>query len=497
MLIIDALFYSVEKKCSFGHLAMVCLALLAGVRTMAQNTACVDSLMNTWPVQEAVEKARQRSTPGVIRAIETNDLYDVLRDHVVGLPVFADSAVVRYVDLFGEPRREQFRVVLGMAHRYSPMIEAQLQAVGLPPELKYLPLALSAMNPLAASNSGEAGLWMLSYPVALRYGLTVNELIDERKDPLLSTIAAVRYLTDLHDQYDDADLAVMAFACGPANVVRAQQRSGSEKDVRLLYPHFDPSERHTMPLLMAFIYLSTRSTDLGIAAIPVPLLSADTLRHPSELNIAVLTNILGLPAAQFRAMNPVLCGDRIPAYRSFLVPVGQAVRFTALSDSIAATQVAMTLAASAVARSPSDEVKRTADGREAIYYRVRPGDYLGRIAAKFNVGVSELKRWNQLRNDHIDVGEQLMVFVPASKRSRYEAQADSDQDEPEAPTEKPEKPSTEEKKGEPYEWYTVRSGDSLYLIAKRYPGIDADRLMKFNGIKADIRPGQRIKIPAR
>ena len=119
-------------------------------------------------------------------------------------------------------------------------------------------------------------------------------------------------------------------------------------------------------------------------------------------------------------------------------------------------------------------------------------DYLGRIASRFNVRVSDVKKWNNLKNDHIDVGEQLTIYVPPAKRSRFEDQEEANEKpEAQAPT-----PAPDAAKEAAFTWYTVRSGDSLYLIAKRHPGVSSEQLMKFNGIGPDIRPGQKIKIPA-
>ncbi|MBK8498216.1 MAG: transglycosylase SLT domain-containing protein [Flavobacteriales bacterium] len=185
------------------------------VVSTGQSTWHVDSLLTTWPVRLAVEEARHEARPGVIRAVDTRDLYSQLQKAAPGIPVFADSTVERYVNLYGEPRREEFRALLGAAQHYFPLIEGALAEQGIPKELKYLPMALSAMNTLAGSPNGEAGLWMLNYPVALRYGLNVTAERDERRDPHLATRAAVRYLKDLRAQYADPGLALMAFACGP------------------------------------------------------------------------------------------------------------------------------------------------------------------------------------------------------------------------------------------------------------------------------------------
>lgn len=452
--------------------------------------------MTTWPVRLAVEEARHASTPGVIRAVDTRDLHAQLQRAVPGIPVFADSNVVRYVNLYGEPRREEFRALLGAAQHYFPLIEGELARQGLPKDLKYLPMAMSAMNTLGGSPSGEAGLWMLNYPVAQRYGLNVSSERDERRDARLATMTAVRYLKDLHTRYKDWSLTIMAFTCGPANVARAQGRTNSSTDYRTLYPHFTEGQRDVLPLLMACIHLSAHAKELGIVPLDVaPMEATDSLRTESELRFAAVATTLGMPLARLRAINPVFCSDRVPAYETFRLPRGEREHFTQLLDSIQRVQQQLREApvvASAVA------IERTADGREAIHYRVRSGDYLGRIAMRFGVKVSQIKSWNKLRNDRISAGDKLVIYVPSSQRARYERHTGkADDDEPVNRT-APKATGTTSHANVPvasFTWYTVQAGDSLYAIARRYPGVEAKDLMKVNGISANIKPGQKLKIP--
>ncbi len=463
--------------------------------SVAQTTWRIDSLMTTWPVRNAAEEARHNVHPGVVRAVDTRDLLAQLHAATPDMPVFTDSNVVAYLRLYGEPRREEFRAVLGAAQHYFPMIESALAEQGLPNDLKYLPMALSAMNTLAGSPNGEAGLWMLNYPVATRYGLHVDAVRDERRDPYLSTVAATHYLKDLHALYGNWDLSVMAFTCGPANVTRAQGRTNNSTDPRKLYPQFTDGHRDVLPLLMACIHLSAQAKKLGIVPLDVkPLEASDTLRAENELRLQAIAATLGMPISRLRAINPLWCHDRVPALERFQLPRGERERFAQLTDSIARVQRQMI-----EAPITSAPVERSADGREAIHYRVRSGDYLGRIAMRFGVRVSQIKTWNKLRSDRISAGDKLVIYVPASQRARYERHATGDDDGPTNST-SPRTGGTTVRVPSPvadFTWYTVQAGDSLYAIAQRYPGLEAKDLMKANGISADIHPGQKLKIPSR
>ena len=172
-------------------------ALLCGNAVEAQLTWRTDSLMNTWAVKQRMAEVGSNVGRGVVRAVDTDNLYADLKREAPGIPVFADTTVVMYADLYGEPLREQFRVLLGVSQVYFPMIEKELSLQGLPQELKYLPMALSAMNTQASAVNGRGGLWMLTYPVAMRYGLTMTGNVDERHDDVKSTMVAGRYLKDL------------------------------------------------------------------------------------------------------------------------------------------------------------------------------------------------------------------------------------------------------------------------------------------------------------
>ncbi|HRD52826.1 MAG TPA: LysM peptidoglycan-binding domain-containing protein [Flavobacteriales bacterium] len=491
-------------------------SLSAGL-TNAQSLWRLDSLVATWPARTAIEESRRTHRPGVVRAMDTRGLYTSLKPMAQVLPVFADSAVDRYVNLLGEPRREDLRAALGLLEEYAPLIDGELLRNGLPKELRYLPLALSCMNTMAVGREGGAGLWMLSYPVAVRYGLRIDEVIDERRDPRLSTMAAARWLKDLHARYKDWPTATMAFACGPANVTRAKERLKGETDPRLLHPQFTKGSRDALPVLMAMTYLATHAEQLGIAPIHVsPFEQADTIRSPKELRITAIAAAQGIAKDRLRALNPALCSDRVPAYHALLMPRGERNRFEAMADSVQRLQQWLADTERKASEPGEDVVAKGPDGREAIYYRVRSGDYLGRIAQRFNVKVSQLKAWNKMKSDHIDVGEELVIWVTPSQRTRFENEKEKSEegdgpanqatvrteavDADAAPTVKPApKPTTAPaaKSEDGFTWYTVRKGDSLYGIAKRYPGVDADSLMRVNGIGAGIRPGQRIKVPVK
>ena len=483
-----------------ARLILLALVLGSGILLPAQVTWRTDSLMTTWPVQHRLSELGPQAGRGVVRAVETQHLYEELMREASGIPVFADSMVILYTDLYGEPLRDHFRVVLGMCAVHFPMIEKELTRQGLPSDLKYLPMALSAMNVMAGSMNGRAGLWMLTYPVAMRYGLRVTATVDERHDPIRSTEVATRYLKDLWDRYQDRGLAIMAFACGPANVTRAQMRTGGAVDYRTLYPHFSEEEQEVLPLLMAFIHLSAQAGTLGLEPIHIsPMEPADTVTTDRGQHLSTIAHLLQLPLARVQALNPTFCSDMVPSGQQFLLPRGMATRYAALRDSIPGAEAAMAQERNTGSVSTDGEWI-TVTVEKSIRYTVRRGDNLSAIAARHHVTVGQLKKWNGLGSDRINTGRKLLIKV--KKRERVL----NNEPEPELPNDEgstdqvpgPDRYSTplETAPGtDAFTTYTVRSGDSLYAIAGRYPGTSAQDLMEVNGITARIHPGQTIRIP--
>jgi membrane-bound lytic murein transglycosylase D len=347
------------------------------------------------------------------------------------------------------------------------------------------------MNTQAGSATGGAGMWMLPYPVALRYGLRVDADVDQRLDDIQSTMVAGRYLKDLHAKYQDWSLTIMAFACGPANVTRAQQRAGGAVDYRSLYPHFTDDQQDVLPLLMAYIHLYANAEALGILPLPVcPWEPTDELTSPRPVQWNALAQVMQIPKAHLRAINPTLIGARIPGGTPFRLPAGTRDRFEQLADSVHTVELALL--------EPPEPV--TVEVKSTSRYRVRPGDSLSEIAERYHVSVRQLKSWNNLRSDRIDAGDYLVI--ESRKREVVPTRPAPKEVENEGPTNSTKGTLNKEVANAPTERantmldYTVQSGDSLYRIAERFPGVSAQRIMEVNGIDARIMPGQRIKIPS-
>lgn len=473
---------------------LTALGLLAVLQAGAQMAWPLDSLLTTWPYEQRFQE--QRARPRIAKPPDTSPLLDEMRRNASALPVFHDALVDSLVAHYTGTYRDQFRAMLGQSAQYMPMVERVLAEAGLPVELKYLPFALSAFNPQATTNNGQAGMWQLTFPVALRHGLEVSAIVDERRDPLRSTRAAAAHLEELHHRYGDWPTAVLAFACGPANLTRARHRSGSGDDPRLLAPHLVHGSQDLPARIVAFTWLAMVHDKLDLDPLVIRVAEPqDTMLFDSTLHIEALNRVVGTRPGRFRAMNPTLTGTMVPAGHPFLLPRSEAQRFPDLAFVVLEAQSTRPRQPVAESRKEEEPIDKLPDGREATLYRIAEGDCLGCIAERFGVGLSELKQWNDLKSDDIELGNTLILYLPRTERLRYES--DTLRVATPAPEVLRQKPRQAPPEDPDYVVYTVRSGDSLYLIAKKYPGISSDDLMRHNGIGADIRPGQKIKIPKR
>ena len=440
---------------------------------VAQPEGPLDSLLATWPAREALAHL---GDPKVVSWIPLDTTLSRARMKSLGtdLPLFQDDAVADAILLFGGPRRNHTELLLGIAAPWMSLMEAELREADLPTDLKFVPLALSAMNLSATSVHGEAGPWMLTWPVAVGYGLQVTDPIDQRHDMVLSTTAAVKYRQDLTARFGKEE-ALLALLCGPANLMRAKARSHGVRGIAALYPYVDGAERERVPAFMALRYLAHYAEVLGIRPVEVGPVPTDTVRTRGPVRAEAFARVMGIDARTLAELNPVLVGATLPAHTVVRVPIGGAPRYALLVDSIARASTTVASGDTAMASGPL-----------TLGYTVEPGDNLSAIAEEYGVSVAELKEWNELEGDGIRAGTVLRIRVSAPEVEALER-------------EKPEPaPKPVPKKKVPTvrsRIYVVKKGDTLSGIAKRYPGVRVKDIMRHNHVGENIRAGQKLEIP--
>ncbi len=365
---------------------------------------------------------------------------------------------------------------------YFPLFERHLADTGLATDYKFLPLILSGLNSAYDDGANKAGLWAMDLPRARALGLRVDKFVDERKSPDLATQAACKLLKTYHERYEGDHLRVIvAFLRGVPFADRFNIDQPGDTDL---------VHRMTMMHVSIRLFKHTEANHHLITWLRI-LNKYDAVPVNEPLYYGALESQLDLHPALLRGINPAYHGDRIPAQHRnvpFLIPAEQVPVYLSNEDSLYCykpdeqTMTAM-----------NEAGKRREPEGETRIYKVRSGDVLGLIAERHGVRVSDLRNWNNLRGDRIYAGQELLIYgaTPVSNDSGV----------PNA--EKNRQPKNQEKQknevtaqappGE-YRMYTVQSGESLWLIARKFPGVSADNIMKWNGITEDIRPGQQLKI---
>lgn len=398
--------------------------------------------------------------------------------------------VKNYIILYSEKMPSRMGRVLGLSNYYFPIFEDILNRYDLPEELKYMAVVESMLNPTATSHAGAKGIWQFIYSTAKSYGLEINSYVDERMDIEKSMDAAARYLRDAYRIFGDWALAISSYNCGAGNVSKAIRRAGGSKDYWSIYRYLPRETRGYVPAFVGAIYAMTYSKEYGIVPQNVGMpVQTDTFEIKKNLHFAQINGKIGVPMEDLRQLNPQYFNDIIPGSNhsyTLKIPVSWTKTFMDTPiDSIYAFKSDSLLSQKIV-----KDVKRagTQSSQQRISYKVKSGDYLGRIASRYKVSVNQLKKWNNLRSSNIRVGQILYIYPNGSYPTTTSSSSGSkSSSKTSASSSKPKSSSVT---------YTVKSGDSLYKIAKKYPGISADNIKKANGLKNDnIRPGQKLRIP--
>ena len=479
--------------------------------------------------------------------VKTTD--DQIRQRLSQLPTVIEmpfNSIVRtYIDRYTQRGRAQVAATLGLANYYMPIFEQALEEAGLPLELKYLPVVESALNPNAVSKHGATGLWQFMLATGKGLGMEVNSLVDERRDPYVSSRKAARYLKDLHSTYGDWSLAIAAYNCGPGAVNKAVRRAGDGKhDFWSIYEYLSPETRGYVPAFIAANYVMNYYPEHGISpVIPTKPLVTDTVGVAGRVHFNQISEVLDIPVEELRLLNPQFRADLIPGSPEkpymLILPSQQVHAYIVSEDQIkgheaeryarrdvvepgdmpsessvememadpSAADVRQTLAADNLpAEEPAMPARQTpAAGRPATH-KVAAGETLASIAALYGVTPAEVKRWNNLRRKSVRVGQQLRVAVDAQAETSVSADSSvpaSRQQVSPAKAKRQSKSASSSKKGKkgrkeakPTQ-HSIKNGENLTVIAKKY-GVSVDEIKRANNMKDDdIRAGKSIKIPSK
>lgn len=415
--------------------------------------------------------------------------------------------------------RKKSEEILSRSMEIIPFIEKELWQNNIPSEFKYLPIALSELKSTQVNSYGGAGLWELQYIIARRYGLLINSYIDERRDLKKSTVVAIQYLLDLNKMYNNWSYTLLAFICSPSEVNAAIQRAGENKNLMNIYNQINEPVKVGFVNFIASAYLMNYYNEYDFkkkAQLKTPQFKSYKLDKPVKLSDLALK--MGISESELHELNPLLRGDFFPPNSSVMlnIPLEYASKFELIKDTLTipdikqdgktfvvnhnyyfdnkpANNKTTNQPINIIPNNTSISNVNTNDaGIEKIYYKVVKGDNLGKIAAKNQITIDDLKSWNHLTSDIIYVGQKLIV---QKKNLNKEIKTDSINTITNTINKTNTKNTTKSNvtKGT-WIYHTVRTGDSVWRISNKY-GISEDELRKNNQIKGNlIHPGQKLKI---
>lgn len=399
-----------------------------------------------------------------------------------------NDIVKGYIIKYSEKMPAAMEKILGLCEYYMPIFQEIFDKYDMPEELRAMAIIESAMNPRAESRVGAKGMWQFMYHTGKMYGLHVDSFVDERMDPVKSADAAARYLMDAYNIFGDWNLAIASYNCGAGNVNKAIKRSGSRKFWDL-WPYLPRETRGYGPAFVGALYTTKYYKEHGLKPLATQMPPAvDTFHINKMLHLKQVSELTGAPLDLLKDLNPQYKHEIIPGNeREYIlrIPFQYTNAFIECEDSLYRHKAAVYFNPTTIKK-----IKEGGDGVR-IVHKVQNGEYLGKIASKYRVSVSQIKKWNNLRSDSIRVGQRLVIY-----RGGRGPVATSSSSKPAAkPTAKPAAKPVVSASGE-YVIYTVQSGDNFYSIAKKYPGISAQNIMDYNGVNSSkLRPGMKLKIP--
>lgn len=511
----------------------------------------LDSMLSSWYVQNTflLDSTELAAADTLKQALPDSVYIQRLQSMQSAVSLGFNNTVKNFITMYTVRKPKQVAVMLGLGNYYFPLFEEALAKYGLPMELKYLPIIESALNPVANSVASAVGLWQFMYSTGKMYKLEISTFVDERRDPIKATDAAVRYLRDLYNIYHDWHLVIAAYNCGPGNVNKAIKRSGNASDYWKIYYKLPKETRGYVPAFIAANYVMNFYQNHNISPkLPDFPIITDTLMVSDYLHFNQISEVIGISVEQLRSLNPQYRRDIIPASKtrmySLVLPQdeisayleNEATIYDHRRDEFFPNNQIINPQSKFVSFEPSD-IK----GRDKVIYTVKSGDNLGAISAWFRVRTSDLKFWNDMHKNFLKSGQKLYIYVPKgqgeyygqlnkmSSTERKKSLARKPSNTPKvnlASAAKIQKIGPSETKGtesksnkkvdaniksspdntkvnitgsianQEFVYYTVQKGDNFWTIAQKFPGVSNQDIMKLNNIRQanSLTVGQKLKI---
>jgi len=387
------------------------------------------------------------------------------------VPLDYNEYVQGYIDTYVRNRDEMARVI-GLSKYYFPIYEKAFHDAGIPDEIKYLSIVESKLDPTAVSRVGAAGPWQFMFTTGKLYGLTIDDYVDDRCDPIQASYAAAAYLKDAYQEFGDWLLAIASYNCGKSNVEHAIEKANAT-DFWSIRQYLPVETRNYVPAFIAVNYVMNYYNKYGITPQACDLsLKTDTVLVNKFVALSTVSNALGLDTRQLALLNPAykrqIVNGTAKAPRRLIIPQVDKSKYSALYNALNNTK--------GIAAAPQPAHAAYYDNKPEklpSWHTVRHGESLKDIADTYGVELSDLKLWNHLHSNRAVVGQKLKLSETTDELKA--------------------KPSVKHRQN--YITYKVKTGDTLSGIAAKFDGASIEKIKTENGLKKDrLQPGMTIKI---
>ena len=315
-----------------------------------------------------------------------------------------EETIINYL----ENRQATYLELYSKSDYFFPIFENALQKYNVPLELKYIPVIESALNPRAKSRVGATGLWQFMFNTAKDLDLKVNSYVDERMDPIKSSEAAAKYLSELYARFNDWNLAIAAYNYGPGNIRRAIKASGYSNFWNLR-GYLPKETANYVPSFIATLYLFefAHKHEIKKKSKEMKLALTDSIPIKKMVSFSHIADKIGVPLDTLNFLNPSYIHSIIPNVKNkqYYLTLPQAY-----TDAFIEKEPEIYNMADLDYNSREKPLPQLFELNSRIVYRVVNGDFLGKIARNYGVRVSDIKKWNKLKDDKLRIGKRLIIF---------------------------------------------------------------------------------------
>ncbi|MGM9775745.1 MAG: LysM peptidoglycan-binding domain-containing protein [Candidatus Coprenecus sp.] len=463
---------------------------------LENESVTIDSLLGMWYHKRdltLVEMEPSDIDSAIMLSNVPDSVYlNRLRDMNSFISLPYNNIIRNHIIYYTEKMPQKMETVLGLAAYYMPIFEEIFDSYDLPIELTAMAVIESALNTKAVSRARAKGMWQFMYSTAKRYGLTINSYVDERFDPITSAHAAAQYLRDSYLIFNDWPLAIASYNCGAGNVNKAIRRSGGGKSFWEVYRYLPRETRGYVPSFIAALYSMRYYKEHNLTPTPVVMPPhLDTIAVNKMLHFEQIAHYTGISVDELRTHNPQYIHDIIPGVeRQYILRLPYQYTPSFIDNEAAIYKYRDSIYFNPSTLKKLQNNSSIGDG-ERITHKVRKGETLSHISMKYGVSVNNIRRWNGIKGNNIRVGQKIVIYSnnkgPASSSSASSKTSSGS---------KSDKSSVKTTEDGGYLYYTVKSGDNLWDIAKKFDGVSYEQIMKINGFtkKSKIYPGNKIKI---